>query len=168
MASKSEKSGSSDRFYFLGVQNHCGWLLQPWNLRHFLLWWKMVIKLYSILKRRDIILLAKIHIIKAKVFSVVIYRCELDHKQGWAPENCCFWFVVLEKTPETPLDCKGIKLVIPKGNEPWIFIGRTDTKAEDSILWLPDMKNRLIGIDPDAGKYWGQEEKGAAEDEMVV
>ena len=90
---------------------------------------------------------------------------EGGHKQGWAPKNWCFWIVVLEKTLESPLDYKEIKLVNPKGNQPWIFIGRTD--AETAILWPPDVKNWLIGKDPDAGKDWKQEEKGTTEDEMV-
>ena len=92
---------------------------------------------------------------------------ELDCKGSWAPKNWCFWTVVLEKTLESPLDCKEIKPVNPKENQPWIFVGRTDAEAETPILWPPDAKNRLIGKDPDAGKDWGQEEKGMAEDEMV-
>ena len=88
-----------------------------------------------------------------------------DHKEGWASKNWCFWTVVLEKTLESPLDCKEIKLVNPKGNQSWIFIGRTD--AEAPILWPPDVKSRLTRKDPDAGKDWGQEEKWMAEDEMV-
>ena len=85
---------------------------------------------------------------------------ELDHKGGWAPKNWWFWTVVLEKTLESALDSKEIKAVNPKGNQPWIFIGRTDAEAEAPILWPPDVKNWLIGKDPDAGKDWGQEEKG--------
>ena len=85
---------------------------------------------------------------------------ELDHKEGWALRNWCFWTVVLEKTLESPLDCKEIKPVNPKGKQSWIFIGRTDTEAEDPKLRLPDAKSRLTGKDPDAGKDWGQEEKG--------
>ena len=90
---------------------------------------------------------------------------ELDHKKGWALKNWCFWTVVLEKTLESPLDCKEIKPVNPKGNQPWIFIGRTD--AEAPIFWPPDVKNWLIGKDRDAGKDWRQEEKGKTEDKMV-
>ena len=85
---------------------------------------------------------------------------ELDHKEGWALKNWCFWSVVLEKTPKYPLDSKEIKPVNPKGNQSWIFIGRTDPKAEAPIPWPPDAKTWLIGKDPDAGKDWGQEEKG--------
>ena len=100
---------------------------------------------------------------------------ELNYKESWTPKNWCFWTVVLEKT-ESPLDCKEIQPVNPKGNQSWIFIGRTDAEAETTILWLPDAtpilwlpdaKNRLIGKDPDAGKDWRQEEKGMTEDEMA-
>ena len=91
---------------------------------------------------------------------------ELDCEESWAPKNWCFWTVVLEKTLESPLDCKEIKLVNPKGNQPWIFIGRSDAEAETPILWPPDGKNWLIGKDPDAGKDWRQEEKQATEDKM--
>ena len=92
---------------------------------------------------------------------------KLDNKEGWAPKNWCFWTVVLEKTLESPLDCKEIQPVHPKGNQPWIFIGKTDAEAEVPILWPPDAKSWLIGKDPDAGKDWRQEEKGTIEDEMV-
>ena len=92
---------------------------------------------------------------------------ELDHKEGWMPKKWCFQIVVLEKTLESPLDCKEIKPVNPKGNQPWIYIGRTDVEAEALILWPPDAKSWHIGKDPDAGKVWGQEEKGMTEDEMV-
>ena len=90
---------------------------------------------------------------------------ELDHQRTWAPKNWCCWTLVLEKTLETPLGGKEIKPVNGKGNQPWIFIGRTD--AEAPILWPPDVKGRLTGKDPDAGKDWGQEEKGMTKDEMV-
>ena len=91
---------------------------------------------------------------------------QLDCKQSWVPKNWCFWTVVLEKTLEGPLDCKEIKQVHPKGNQSWIFIGRTDAEPEAPVFW-PDGKNVLIGKDPDAGKDWRQEEKGMTEDEMV-
>ena len=91
---------------------------------------------------------------------------ELDHKEGWALKNWCFLIVVLEKTLESLLHSK-IKPVIPKGNQRQIFIGRTDAEAKAPILWPLDAKNQLIGKDPDAGKDWGQEEKGTTEDEMV-
>ena len=92
---------------------------------------------------------------------------ELDHKKGWVPKNWYFWTGVLEKTLESPLDCKEIQPVHPKGSQPWIFIRRTDTEAETPILWPLDAKNWLIGKDLDAGKDWRQEEKGLIEDEMV-
>ena len=91
---------------------------------------------------------------------------ELDHKESWAPKNWCFWTVVLENTLESPLDSKEIKPVHPKGNQYWIFSGRTDTEAETPILWPPDAKNWLNGKDLDAGKDWRQE-KGMTEHEMV-
>ena len=91
---------------------------------------------------------------------------ELDHKEGWAAKNWCFQ-IVLEKILESLLDSKEIKLVNPKGNQPWILTGRTDAKAEAAIVWPPDVKSWLIGKDSDAGKDWRQKEKGVAKDEMV-
>ena len=88
-------------------------------------------------------------------------------KEGWVPKNWCFWIVVLEETLESALDCKEIKPVHPKGNQSWIFIGRTDAETEAPILWPPAVKSWLIGKDPDAGKDWKQEEKGMTEDERV-
>ena len=96
-----------------------------------------------------------------------VWMWELDHKESWAPKNWCFWSVVLEKTLEIPLESKEIKPVNPKGNQPWIFIGKADAEAEALIFWPPDAKSQLTGKDPDPGKDWGQEEKGMAEDEMV-
>ena len=92
---------------------------------------------------------------------------ELDYKESWARKNWCFWTVVLEKTLESPLNCKEIQQVNPKGNQSWIFIGRTDVEADTLIVWPPDAKNWLIGKDPDAGKGWRWEEKEMTEDEMV-
>ena len=92
---------------------------------------------------------------------------ELDYKESWVPKNWYFWTVVLEKTLESPLDCKEIEPVHPKGNQPWILIGRTDAKAETPIIWPPDSKNWLIWKDPNAGKDWRREEKGMTEDEML-
>ena len=96
-----------------------------------------------------------------------VWMWELDYKESWAPKNWRFWTMVLEKTLESPLDCKEIQPVYPKGNQPLIVIGRTDAKAETPVLWLPDAKNWLIGKDPDAGQNWRQEENGMTEDEMI-
>ena len=96
-----------------------------------------------------------------------VWMWELDHKEGWAPKNWCFWTVVLEKTLESPLDCKEIKPVNPKGNQSWIFVGKIDAEAEAPTLWLPDTKDQIIRKDCDAWKDWRQEEKGMTEDEMV-
>ena len=89
-----------------------------------------------------------------------VWMWALDHKESWVPKNLCFWTVVLEKTLESPLDCKEIQPVHPKVNQSWIFIGRTDAEAETAILWPPDGKSWLIGKDPDTGNDWRQEEKG--------
>ena len=118
----------------------------------------------SMLKNRDTTLLTKAHIVKARLFQ---YGCELDHKESWALNNWWFWPVVLEKTLESPLDSKAMKPLNPKGNQSWMFIGRTEAEAEAPILWLPDLKNWLTGKDSDVGKDWRQEKKGMAEDEMV-
>ena len=108
-------------------------------------------------------MLTKVCIVKAMVFSSNhVGMWELDHKEGWASKNWCFWIVGLEKTLKSPLE---IKPVNSKGNQPWIFIGKTDVEAP--ILWPSDVKSQLIGKDPDAGKDWGQEEKGSTEDEIV-
>ena len=96
-----------------------------------------------------------------------VWMWELDHKRGWAAKNWCFRTVVLEKTLESPLDCKDIQPVHPKGNQSWIFIGRADVEAEALILWPPDVKSWLTEKVPDAGKDWRQKEKGVAEDEMI-
>ena len=107
--------------------------------------------------------------VKAVVFPVVTYGCwELGHKEGRVPKNWCFWTVVLKTTLESPLNCKEIKPVNPKGNQSWIFTGRIDVEAEVPTLWPPDVKRwKLTGKDPDTGKDWGQEKKGVAGDEMV-
>ena len=96
-----------------------------------------------------------------------VWMWELDCKESWVPKNWCFWAVVLEKTLESPLDCKEIQPVHPKENQSWIFTGRTDVEAETPIRWPPDEKNWLIWKDPNAGKDWRREEKGLTEDEMV-
>ena len=96
-----------------------------------------------------------------------VWMWELECEESWVLKNWCFWTVVLEKTLESPLDCKEVQPVHPKGDQSWMFIGRTDAEAEIPILWPPDVKSWLIWKDPDAGKDWGQEEKGMTEDEVV-
>ena len=116
--------------------------------------------LYSILKSRDITLLTKIHLVKAMVFPVIMYGCEswiIKKAERWRIDAFELW--CWRKTLESSLDCKEIKPVNPKGNQSWIFIGRTNAKAEIPLLWLPDAKNWLIGKDP-AGEDWRQEERG--------
>ena len=132
--------------------------------RRLLLGRKVMTNLDSILKSRDITLPSS----QSYGFSSShVWMWELDYSESWAPKNWCFWTVVLQKTLESPLDCKEIQIVHPKGNQSWIFIGRTDAEAEAPILWPPDVKNWLIGKDADAGKDWRQEEKGMTEDEIV-
>ena len=118
----------------------------------------------SIFKSRDITLSTKVRLVKAMVFPGVMYGCE---RENLALKNWCFWTVVLEKTLESPLDCKEIQAVPLKGNQSWMFIERTDAEAKTPILWPPDAKNWLLGKDPDAGKDWRRKEKGTTEDEMV-
>ena len=128
---------------------------------------KAMTNLDSISKSRDITLPTKVHLVKAMVFPVVTYESEswtikkAEHRRIDAFELWCW------RRLESPLDCKEIQPVHPKGNQPWIFIGRTDAEAETPILWSRDVKNRLIWKEPDAGKDWRQEEKGMSEDEMV-
>ncbi len=96
-----------------------------------------------------------------------VWMWELDYKESWVPKNWCFWTVVLEKTLESPLDCKEIQPVHSKGDQSWVFFGRNDAEAETPVLWPPHVKSWLIGKDSDAGRDWGQEEKGTTEDEMA-
>ena len=162
------KSRNSVRFHFLGLQNQCRWWLQPQN-KKMLTPWKN-----SYDKPRQCIEKWRHHFVDKGPYSQNysfssshVWMWELDHKEGWVPKNWCFWTVEMEKTLESPLDSKEIKLVNPKGNQPWIFIGRTDAEAEAPIVWSPDVKRGLVGKDPDAGKDWRQEEKGMTEDETV-
>ena len=127
---------------------------------------KTVTNLDSILKSRDITLPTKVHLGSYGFSSSHVWMWELDHEESWVQKNWCFWTVGLEKPLESPLDCKEIHPAHPKGDQSWVFIGRTDAKAETPILWLPDAKSWFTGKDPDTGKDWGQEEKGTTEDEM--
>ena len=122
---------------------------------------KVMTNLDSILKSRDITLPTKVCLIKSYGFSSSpVWMWELDYKESWVPKNWCFWTVVLEKTLESPLDCKEIEPVHPKGDRSWIFTGRTDVEAEAPVFWPPDAKSWLIWKDPDAENDWRQEEKG--------
>ena len=158
----------TDKLYFSGLQNHCTRDCSYEIKRCLLLGRKVMTNLDSILKSRDLTLPTKVHIVKAMVFPIVMYGCE-----SWTIKKAEHWrinafkTVVLEKTLDSPLESKEIQPVHRKGNQSCIVIGRTDAEAETPILWPPDVKDWLIGKDPDAGKDWRREEKGRTEDEMV-
>ena len=135
--------------------------------RRLLLGGKVVTDLDSLLKSRDVFANKGPSSQSYGFSSSHVWMWELDYKESWAQKNWCFWTQVLEKTLESPLDCKEIQPIHPKGNQSWIFIGRTDAEAKTPLLWPPDAKNWLLGKDPDAGKDWRWEEKGTTEDEMV-
>ena len=129
---------------------------------------KVMTNLDSIFKSRDITLPTKVLSSQGYGFSCGhVWIWELDCEESWAPKNWCFWTVVLEKTLESPLDCKEIQPVHSEEDQPWDFFGRNDAKAESPVLWPPHAKSWLIGKDSDAGRDWGQEEKGTTEDEMA-
>ena len=138
-----------------------------WMLCIFPFEWRKLYLKSSLLKVTNQMEQTKVCLVKARFCSGHVWMWELDYKESWVPKNCCFWTVVLEKTLESPLDCKEIQPVHPKGNQFWIFIGRTDVEAETPILWPPDAKNWLIWKDPDAGKDWRREAKGTTADEMA-
>ena len=153
-----EKMETVTDFIFLGSKSTADGDCSHEIKRHLLLGRKAMAKLDSILKSRDITLPTKVLVVKAMIFSSshFVWMWELDHKKGWTPKDWCFWPVALEKTLESPMDCKEIKPVNTKRNQPWIFIRRTDAETETPILWPPDVKSWLTGKDPDAGKDWGQ------------
>ena len=167
MANRRGNSGNSGGLYFRGskitTDGDCGHEIK----RHLLLGRKVMTNLDSILKSRDITLPTKVCLVKAMVFPVVIWMWELDYKESWLLKNWCFWTVVLEKTLESPLDYKEIQPVHSEGDQAWDFFGRNDAEAETPVLWPPHAKSWLIGKDSDAGRDWGQEEKGRTEDEMA-
>ena len=167
MPNRWRKSGNSDRFYFLGLQNHCSSDYSHEIKRHLLLWRKAMTNLDSVLKSRDITANKGPYSQNYGFSRSHVWMWELDHKKSWTPKNWCFGTVVWEKTLESPLESKEIKSVNPKGDQHWIFIGRTDAEAEAPILWPPDVKSRLNRRDPDARQDWEQEEKQATEDEMA-
>ena len=155
-------------FILGGLQSHCRWWLQPWNYNTLAPWQKSYGQPRQLTKKQRHYFANKGPSSQSYGFSNShIWMWELDYKESWVPKNWCFWTVMLEKTLESPLHCKEFQPVHSKGNQSWIFIGRTDAEAETPILWLPHVKNWLIWKDHDAGKDWGQEEKGTTEDEMV-
>ena len=167
MANKWGNSGYSGWLYFFGLQNHCRWL-QPWNEK-MLAPWKCYDQPRQCIKRQIHYLPTKASLVKAMVYPVVMYGCE-----SWTIKNAeCQRIDVFElwywrRLLGVPWTARrSIQPVHPKGNQSWIFIGRTDTEAEAPILWPPDAKNRLLRKDPDPGKDWRREEKGMTEDEMV-
>ena len=165
MGNRSGDSGTSGRLTLGGskitADGDCSHKIK----RYLLLGRKVMTKLDSILDSGDIALPTEFHVVKAMVFPVWMW--ELDYKESWALKNWCFWTVVLEKTLESPLVCKEIQSIHPKGNLSWIVIGRTDVEAETPILWPPDAKSWLIWKDPDGVKDGWREEKETTEDEMV-
>ena len=167
MANRCINSGNSGWLYFPGLQNHCRCDCSHEIKRRLLLGRKVMTNLDSILKSRDNTLPTKVHLVKAMVFPEVMYGCEswtVKKAEHWRIDAFELW---CWRRLESPLDCKEIHLVHPKGDQSWVFIGRTDAEAETPILWPPDVKRWLIWKDPDAGKDWGQEEKRTTEDEMV-
>ena len=141
---RDKRNGNSDRLYFLGLQNHCGPWLQPWNRKMLAPWKKSYDKpRWHIKKQRHHFADNDPYSQSYSFSSSQVQVLDLVHQESWMPENWCFWTVMLEKTLESPLDSKKIKPVHPKGNLSWIFIGRTDAEVETPILWPPDVKNRL-------------------------
>ena len=165
MANRSGNVETVSDFIFLGSRINADGDCSHEIKRHLLLGRKVMTNLDSIFKSRDITLPTKVGLVKAMVFPVVMYGCEIWTIKKAQHQSWCFWTVVLEKTFQSPLVCKEIQPVHPKGDKSWVFIGRTDVEAETPILLPPDAKNWLIWKDPDAGKDWGQEEKGTTEDE---
>ena len=167
MANRRGKSGISADFIFLGSKITADSDQSHKIERHLLLGRKTMTNLDSVLKSRDITLPTKVHIVKDMVFPKVMYRCESQTTKKAERQRIDAFKLVLEKTLESPLDCKDIKPVNSKGNQPWIFIRKTTAETEAPKFWPPDVKSQVIGKDPDAGKDWGQEKKGMTEGEMT-
>ena len=168
MGNRWGNSGNSVRLYFGGLQNHCRWWLQPWNEKTLTPWKESYDQPRQHIKKQRHYFAYKGPPIQSYGFSNrYLWLWELDYKESWAPKNWCFWTVGLEKTLESPLDCKEIHQVHPKENQSWIFTGRTDAEAEAPIHWPPDVKNWLTWKDYDAWKDWRWEEKGTTEYDMV-
>ena len=165
MANRWGNNGNSDRLPFLRLQNHCTWSLKPWNEKTLPHWKKSYNKPGQNTKKQRHYFANKCPSTQSYGFPIGKNHMDMGvgHKEHWVPKNWCFRTVVSEKTLKRPLGCKEIQLVHPKGNQSWIFIGRTDAEAETPIIWPPDGKSWVIGKDPDAGKDWRQEEKGRTE-----
>ena len=155
-------------FIFGGVQNHCRWWFAAMKLKDtYSLEEKYDHPRQHIKKQRHYFVNKSLSKQGYGFFSIHVWMWEFDYKESCASKNWCFWTVVLEKTLESPLDCKEIQPVDPKGYQSWVFIGRIDVEAETPIFWPPDVKSWLIWKCPDVGKDWRQEEKGTTEDDMV-
>ena len=162
MANKWINIGNSGRlFFFFWLPNHCRWWLQPRNKKTLTPWKESYDQPRQHIEKQRHYFASKGRSSQGYGFSSShTWMWELNHKEGWAPKNRCFQTVVLEKTLESPLDCKEVQPTYPKGDQPWDFFGRNDATAETPVLWPPYAKSWLIGKDSDAGRDWGQEEKG--------
>ena len=168
MANRRGKGASSDRFSLLGLQNHCGWWLQPWNQKTIASRQESDDKPRQCAeKQRHYSADKGLYSQGCGLSSGHVQLWELDCKEGKTPKNWCLWTVVLEKTPKSALDSEEIKPVNLKGNQPWIFTGRTDPEAQAPVFWSSDENRWLIGKVPDAGQDWGQKEKRVSEDETA-
>ena len=155
-------------FILGGLQNHCRWWFQAWNEKTLAPWKESYDQPRQHIKKQRRYFANKDPSSQGYGFSSSrVWMWELDHKEGWVLKNWCFQIVVLEKTLDSPLDCKEIQPVHPKENQSWVYVGRTDVKTETLILWPPDAESWLIGKDCEAGRDWGQEKKGMIEDKVV-
>ena len=168
MANRRGNNGNSERLHFWGAPKSLQMVTAAMKLKMIASWKKSCDQPRQHFEKQKHYFANKCPSSQSYGFSSShVWMWELDYKESWALKNWCLWTVVLEKTLESPLECKEIQPVHPEGNQSWIFIGRTDAEAETPILWPPNAKNWLIGKDPDAGRDWGQEEKRRTEDEMV-
>ena len=160
--------GNSVWLYFWGLQNHCRWWLQPWNKKTLTPWKENYDQPREHIEKQRYYFANKGPSSQGYGFSCGhVWMWELDCEESWAQKNWCFWTVVLEKALESPLDCEETQPGHSKGDQSWVFFGRNDAKAKTPVLWPPHVKSWLIGKDFDAGRDWGQEEKGTTEDEMA-